>query len=483
MTNAELLPPCDIEAEAAVISASVIDSSCLGRISFLRPEHFYSESHRRIFEAATDLARAGAPIDGVTLLTRLRETNRLEQVGGAGYLTEVLDASPSIHNVEAHAQIVHDRYRSRELVRLGERLAARARIEVDDPQRIADGAVMAAEKIAQEATKDRKVSNLELLKSVVAELAARGSHPTTGAADVRKRGIPYGIYGLDKATFGMHATDFITVAGLSGQGKTRFAVHLMVHVASLGILVVFFSVEMTRIQILMRMLAMVACVDGKRLVAGRLSEAEWSRVMANVEFVGGLPVEIVDRSDIHAGHISSVLSGIAARVRPGNPPLGLGIVDYMQALNAMPGRERDLPQNQHGASAKHLKGTAKRLNIPIVGLAQTKPSDDKTPCPPKPGKFSVNYGNEIIRWSDVAIYLWNRPMKGPGGKSVPDPTAMSLIIHKQRNGKDDGFEVEAVIDPPTGRFTDPNDPMRAASRDYVSNQTDDEDNELTRGLI
>jgi replicative DNA helicase len=476
------IAPCDIEAEAAVISAVVLEPAVLTRISVLRPEHFYSEAHRRIFEAVLSLTAEKRNVDAVTIVSKLRETNRLEQVGGVAYLTTVLDASPTIHHVEAHAETVHNRYRSRVLAQIGEGLAARARTDIHDPQSVADGAERAVAKLARESFSSKEMSNLDLLKQMVQEILAK-SQAEQESAGGRKYGIPYGIPALDKETFGLHATHKTTILGLSGQGKTALAVQVAVNVADQGLTVLFFEVEMTRGELLLRMLALVAMVDSQRLKNGKLTHPEWSRVMSSVDHVGRLPVKIVDREDIHIGHVENVTRSLASKpLRDGDSPLGLVIVDYVQALNAPPGFEMRPKYDQITESTARLKRLAKATRVPLIELAQTKQDEKGSKThPPKPELFDVSDCKNIIKWSDDALYLWNRGKIDSGGKTVADPSAPTIIGRKQRGGPK--FEVELVLDLPTGRFTDPNDPMRAASRDYVSNQTDDEDNELTRGLI
>lgn len=465
--------PHDLGAEAAVISAVLIDESKLDACGMLRPEHFYAEAHRQVYSAILSVVATNQAVDITTVASRLRETNRLPQVGGMGYLTELLNGSPAIANVGDHARIVYERWRARAAAALGQRIVAQAYHDHGDTQGLLDLATREFGDLARQAPGKREETNLEMLRRLVNDIRERAAFQAANpGVDTKKFGIPWGIYGLDQRTLGLHATKKVTIVAPNGVGKTSMALQLCIGAAKQGIGSLFFSCEMTREELLLKQLAHCSRVDSFRLVAGRLSTEEWSRIMAAVDVVGGMPIHIVEDGYLHTDKIDAIVrSVIRAAEAERREPIGLIVVDYIQKLAPAPRHVRMDRHEYLGHASYELKEIAKRTKLPVVELAQRKSASDAKAGErvlPRPREDEFADCRSIPKSSDQVLFLWQPPVTNPGtGKATTTPNRRKVVVMctKNRGGASD-WEVELDVIPEWGMYVDPNDPMRPV-RDHV----------------
>lgn len=471
-------PPHDLDAEAAVLSAILIEPSSLPRVEFLTPEHFYSEAHRRIYEAILHVARTGGTVDITTVMSRLKETERLKQVGGAGYVTELLNASPAIAHIHDHAKIVHDRARARAIANLAQRVMAEAFTNYEDPQRIADVAVAKMSALSKERVDGREESNIDGLRRLIKDIQQRAKERLEAPDNdprVKRYGLPIGIAGWDDRTYGLHATKKITIVAPNGVGKTSLALQILITNARHGVGSVFFSLEMTRDEILIKILSYVAKVDSQRLNVGMLSAAEWSRVTASIDEAGALPIHIVEDARLHVGQVRSLLLAAIHRAEAEKrSPIGLYALDYIQRISPHPDVARR-EKHEYLYHASHaLKELSKETRLPCIELAQRRGAEyekaGKDKVLPRPREDEVADCRGIVKESNEVYFLWRPGKLAPDGRSqIPDHSRVVVINTKNRGGVA-GWELELDVFPEVGLYVDPQDRSVAASRDFVDQE-------------
>lgn len=460
-----LVPPHDLDAEAAVVSAVLLDPSALARLEdFLLPEHFYSEAHRRIFDAAREVAGDGDPVDVTTVGAKLKARGRLVQVGGLAYITSILDSTPAPANVRAHATVVFERWRVRQAMLTCERAAAFGH-GVVDAQAYLESVTRSLSELARQRPGAKVEGNFEMLRRLVRQLheGARA-----GSAGGKGRGIPTGIRGYDDQTLGLFAGHKTTVVAPPRVGKTAFALQIAINVAQLGVGVAFFSTEMTRDEIGVRELAYLARVDSRRIQQAfqkpTLEPAEWKRItesIAEQEQINA-SLHVFDETGPTVDDICAKAKMLAelSTVADGKP-LGLIVVDYVQNLRPAPLVERKPKHEQIGYATKRLKDLAQELKLPVLELAQEKNREvDKAKgCRPRPSLGDAADCFQIERSANNVVYLW-RPRERDGAH-------VKAILVKQRNGEEG--EIDLKFDRAHSRFEDlPHGPMTSPARQYVA---------------
>jgi len=459
------VPAHDLDAEAAVLSALMVDEHGVRQlpgIAMLRPEHFYSESHRRVYEAICDLAEKGDPIDIVTVGSLLKARERLAQVGGMAYLTELLNAAPAVANVGAYAKIVYDRWRVRALGDLGARLHASAYLGVDDAQEFADEYARDVGAIAQAAWARSRETNAQACKRIFtairdAQVArASGNQPT---------GLTTGIKGLDALTSGLHAGKKLTIVAKAKVGKTTIGIQVAVHVAKLGFGVDYFITEQTKDEAWAIAMAHLARVNSQRVelaMAGKygLAPDEWGRLMAPAAWMSSSPLEFEHRADGWSADTieSAIVEGIERRRRTKSPPLAAIVVDYVQEMKATAGFERKDEHQQIGENARRLKVMAEKYKIAVVELAQQDPGNPKDAPGRKPSQYEVSGCKKIVKHTNTLAFLIRNARYNATGKVVgEDKRRLTLYVPTNRGGQSagdgDAGDIQLEFEPEFGTFT------------------------------
>lgn len=451
-------PAHDLDAERAVLSAVLLDGAALARVAdFLSPEMFFSDAHRRIFAASLEVRDAGQPVDEQTVASRLREQQRLSQVGGIGYLADVIQASPAVQNVRAHAETVHERWRVRAVQALAWRVAAQGYV-AEDAQVYADELAAASSALARRRPGRRVESNLDTLRRMLREIGETMVGEARG--EPQRRGMSTGLRDVDEVLLGLHPGQKVTIAAEPGRGKTALGLQLAMHVASSGIGAMYFSTEMSREELGERQLALLSGVDSRRVRQSRtkavLGIAEVERLHKAVASLLGIRYRLAIHDDA-----SISPEEICSRVRAQHDgsqavdgvPLGLVVVDYVQRLAPSPRfAQGSKSYDVHGHATRTLKQLAQDLGICVVELAQQKKLSDGKGGKPKPTIGSVAECFTIEREADVVAYLW-RP-------NERDPRTVKLLVVKQRSG--DEAEIDLTFEREFSRFRDA-EPFYASS--------------------
>jgi replicative DNA helicase len=449
------VPPHDLDAEAAVLSAVMVDPLALDKVSeMLRPEHFYSEAHRRIFEACIELSSAGKPVDVVQVATWLRDRDRLAQVGGMAYLTEVLNAAPAVANVGAYGQTIHEKWRVRQLILTCQRVTAQGYAGYGEAQQFIDQAEQAVYDIARA----REARSVHTLRDVMQETFRRITKATERGA--RIIGISSGFDRYDRLTSGLHDGELTIVAARPGMGKTSLVLNMAVNVASPqqleaardpnerweepGYGVVIFTLEMPREQIVNRMLCSEARVDVSRVRTGMLTPSDWSKLTQAASHLANLNVWVDDSPALSILEVRSKVRRLQAefdRVDSATGEktkrIGLVVVDYLQLMKGREGaasREQEISEISRG-----LKQLAKELSLPVIALSQlNRAVETRGEKSKRPQLSDLRESGAIEQDADNICFIYRDDYYN---KETVDRAIAELIIAKQRNGPTDTVKV------------------------------------------
>jgi replicative DNA helicase len=440
------VPPHDLEAEAAVLSAVMLDPAAFDKVPELKPEHFYSEAHRRIFEAVVELRRTGQPVDVVQIGSWLKDRQRLAQVGGAAYLQQILDAVPVVANVGAYGTTIYEKFRIRQLILACQKVAAQGYVDYGEPQAFIDGAEQAVYNIAR--TSSRR--GAEPRKDVVIKSFKRLS--AAMARGDRITGVPTGFDRYDRQTAGLHPGDLTIVAARPGMGKTSFVLNVAANVASpkdrelagdpnqrwedAGAGAVVFSLEMPREQLANRLLCSEAKIDVSKMRTGLLSNQEWSKLTQAASYLGSLPIWIDDSPGLGIlelrAKVRRLQSEFDVRDEDGNKKrkIGLVVVDYLQLMKGRDGansREQEISEISRG-----LKGLAKELEVPVVALSQlNRAVETRSEKSKRPQISDLRESGAIEQDADNIVFIYRDDYYN---HESAEQNIAELIIAKQRNG-------------------------------------------------
>jgi replicative DNA helicase len=448
-TIAGRVPPHDLDAEAAVLSAMLLDRMALDLVvNVLLPEHFYSKANGAIFEAAVTLSLSNSPVDIVTVAAWLRDRERLQQVGGASYLAQIADAVPSVANVEAYAKVVREKWRVRQLIAQCQRIAAEGYGDVGSVQQFLEGAEQTVYDIAHTADEARAMERISasMTRAVlrIAQAADRGE---------RVVGTPTGFHHYDKKTSGLHDGELTIVAARPGMGKTAFVMAVAVNVAAPrrvptkdelghqrevevdGDAVVVFSLEMPKEQLALRSACAEGRVDGLKARSAELQPADWSRLTEAAGFFTRLPIWIDDTPSATLLDIRSKVRRIKAeyeREATDTEParrLKLVVVDYLQLARG----EAESREQEIAGLSRGLKALAKELGVHVIALSQlnraveTRAVKDK-----RPQLSDLRESGAIEQDADTVVFIYRDEYYNP--ETTQHAGLAELIIAKQRNG-------------------------------------------------
>ncbi len=419
------IPPQNLEAEISVLGGVLQDPGALLKaMEVLRPADFYKEAHRRIFGACLDLFERNEPVDLVTLANELLRRKQLEEVGGASALSALVDAVPTAANVAYHARIVKDKALLYALIQKATAVVSRAYADKEDVDEVLDWAEQQIFEISQDKISRSFVPVKSVLKGtfqLIEKLYDRKSHVT---------GVPTGFRKFDEMTAGLQPSELVVVAGRPSMGKTSFCLNIAEHAATHEqILVAIFSLEMSKEQLVQRMLCSVAKVDSHKLRTGYLSDADWPKLTTGAGRLSEAPIFIDDTPGI-----SLLEMRAKARRLKAEHGLGLVIIDYLQLIS---GRGRvESRQQEISEISRSLKAMAKELDVPVVALSQLSRAVESRQ-PPRPQLSDLRESGAIEQDADVVAFLY-RPAfyraRREEELDEPEDNTTEVIIGKQRNG-------------------------------------------------
>lgn len=421
------LPPQNIEAEEALISAVLVDNSTLPEIiEIIYPEDFYKQAHQKIFRAIIELHQSGTPVDLVTLVNHLRDCGELENAGGAVYLSRIVDSAPMAVNAGQYAEIVHTKATLRQLLSHGNAIASRCLEDRCDIEEVIDWAESGLFKVSERKVKPAFHPVKDLLGERFKAIKDRQKNKSLYT------GVPSGFKELDNLTSGFQNSDLIILAARPSMGKTAMALNIARNAAiESGTTVAFFSLEMSKEQLVMRLISSESRLNAYNLRQGFVTPENWQRLRQVGERLSGAPIYIDDSSD------NTVLK-LRAKTRrlKSELDLGLVIIDYLQLMKVhRPSERRDLDISEISRS---LKGLAKDLGLPVIALSQlNRQLENRTDK--RPRLADLRESGALEQDADIVIFIHREEVfrRQDGQPDLKNEGIAEIIVAKQRNGPTD----------------------------------------------
>jgi replicative DNA helicase len=413
--------PSSPDSERVILGAILLDNELITQaIEQISPEDFYSPNNRRIFKAMTTLFEKGERIDPILIGEELKKDGSIDSIGGVATITNLTYGLPHFSDIFDYTKVVKDKAMTRNLIKVCNQITSEALAEEEDAEMILDHAEQLIFALADEKTRQGFSHVQPIAETVLAkvqEFAKRESHALTG--------LSTGFRDLDEKTSGLQPSDLIIVAARPSMGKTALCLTLAQNAAIIeNAVVAVFSLEMSKEQLVMRMLSSEARVDAHRFRTGYLTRDEWGRLAESIGTLSNARIFIDDTPGI------SVLEMRAKtrRLFTEQKKLDLIVVDYMQLMSG--GKRTESRQQEVSQISRELKGLAKEMNVPIIALSQLSRAPEAR-NPPKPMMSDLRESGSIEQDADVVAFIYREDYYKP---SEENAGIAELLIAKQRNG-------------------------------------------------
>ena len=424
----ERVPPQNIEAEQAVLGAMLIDKEAIAKASeILTSSDFYREAHRVIFNAMLELYNKNEAVDMVTVTEILKRDNKLEDIGGLAYITSLANVVLTAANVKYHADIVAEKSVLRQLVRVSTEIAAMGYEANEDVGTLLD----TAESRILEISNRKKKDDFTPINDVLMESVQNIEKLINNKGGLT--GLPSGFADLDKLTSGLHPSDFIILAARPSMGKTALALNIVQNVAlrahkKIGgepRSVAFFSLEMSKEQLVNRMLCAEAGIDSQRLRVGEMGDKDWDALWGACDLMSKAKIYIDDTAGITVMDMRS-----RARRLKAEHGLDLIVVDYLQLMQGSGKRNNSGDRQQEVSEiSRSLKALARELDVPVLALSQLSRSVEARQVK-RPMLSDLRESGSLEQDADIVAFLYREDYYNPETENKHT----ELIIAKHRNG-------------------------------------------------
>jgi len=410
-----------MEAEQSVLGGILLENQSLNAVlEIMTGADFYSEGHRKIFDAIADLSDRGEPSDLITLSSLLKDRGQLDQVGGMVYLASLVDGVPSAANIAYYARIVKEKAILRSLIATATEILQKTYNAGSDVDSVLDQAEQAIFEISENKIRPSFYTIREVVKDNFKELERLAERKDLIT------GVPTGFDKLDEITSGLQRSDLIIIAGRPSMGKTAFALNIAQNAAlKSGVPVAVFSLEMAKEQLVFRMLSAEARVDSQRLRKGFLGETDWKKLVKASSDLSEAPIYIDDSAGITVLEMKAKSRRLKA-----DAGLGLIILDYLQLMKG--GAYKESREQEISEISRSLKGLAKELSVPVIALSQlNRKVEDRTNR--RPQMADLRESGAIEQDADVIAFIYRDEVYNRS-EDNPDKGIAEIIIGKQRNG-------------------------------------------------
>ena len=416
----ERVPPQNIEAEQSVLGAMLIKKEAITQAQeLLRPDDFYREAHRIVFETMLELAGDNEAVDLVTLTEVLCKKEMLEKVGGISFITALANYVPTAANIVYHAQIVKEKSELRHLIDAATEIASAAYEATDDVKDIMDD----AEKKILAVAANQTGGAFEPIRNIVIDTVGRVETLYENQGGLT--GISTGFRDLDRDTSGLQKSDLILVAARPSMGKTAFTLNIATYAAMHGHTVAFFSLEMSKEQLVQRMLCSEGGIDSQRLRTGQLEDADWDRLINTADRVSKASIYIDDTAGINVMDLRS-----KARRLKAEHGLDLIVIDYLQLMQGRARSSSDNRQQEISEISRSLKALARELDVPVVALSQLSRSVESRTVK-KPMLSDLRESGSLEQDADIVMFLYREDYYD---QETERKNITEVIIAKHRNG-------------------------------------------------
>ncbi len=420
MSNIQRIPPHDEEAEQAVIGSMLTDKDAVAAaIEVLKPDDFYTDYNKTIYEAIMNIYAKAEPIDIITVKDELTSLEKLEAVGGLEYLASLPEKVPTTANVEKYVKIVEEKSLLRNLIKTANNLIELGYSQNEDVENIMDSAEKQIFDIMQRKSQKGYTSIKDILVDSFAELQEvynNKKHIT---------GVPSGFADLDDLTAGFHKSELILIAARPAMGKTAFALNIATNAATkYNVPVVVFSLEMSQIQCANRILCSQAMVDSSKYSKGEVSDQDWEKlVIASGELSDSAGIFIDDTAGITVAELRAKCRKLKLEKN-----IGLVVIDYLQLIQGSgksPSREQEIAE-----ISRSLKLLAKEINVPVIALSQLSRAPEAR-TDHRPMLQDLRESGSIEQDADVVMFIYRDDYYNPQAEQT---NIAEIITAKNRSG-------------------------------------------------
>src|SRR5690349_9717220 len=447
------LPPQARDLEEAVLGALMLEKNALNAVvEFLKPEHFYADAHREIYQAIIDLFKASEPVDMRTVVNQLRKNAKIELLGGAYYIAELTAKVSSAANIEYHARVIMEMAIKRTLIEVASQIQSDAYEDTTDVFELLDRTEQSVFEISDSNLRKNYDNMRNLMARAIQELQVLKDHKDG------LTGVPSGFTALDRITSGWQRSDLVIIAARPGMGKTAFVVSALRNAAvDFKIPVAIFSLEMASVQLVNRMISAEAELEGEKIKRGNLADHEWTQLVHKTSRLSSAPIFIDDTPALTILELRAKCRRLKAE-----HGIQLVVVDYLQLMRGDSAGNRE---QEIASISRALKGIAKELSIPVLALSQLSRSVETRGGDKRPQLSDLRESGSIEQDADIVMFLY-RPEYYKitvDEDGMPTQGMGEVIIAKHRNGSVGSVKLKFIgkytkfadLDAPSGSYDNP----------------------------
>jgi replicative DNA helicase len=421
--------PHSVEAEQAVLGSMLIDARCVPEVvEALKAEDFYLRQNREIYETIYGMFNFSATIDPVTVLDQMRQNGVYDENTSRGYLLQLMEITPTAANVKEYIGIVKDKALLRRIAEAAGEVTAL----IQEGSGQAQAVLEAAEQKIYAIRQGRSAQGLEHISNVILGVFDRLAE--LAASDSAVPGLSTGLPDLDSAISGLNKSDLILIAARPGMGKTSMALNILLHAGKFsGKAVVFFSLEMSREQLAMRLISNEAFVDNKKLVTGRLNEEDWEKISLAATALNKTNILIDDNPSLSVAEMNAKCRRV--------DNLGLVVIDYLQLMQSAGGQNRWSGENRQQVVSdisRAMKIMAKELNVPVVCLSQLSRGPESR-SDKRPMLSDLRESGAIEQDADIVMFLYRDDYYNEDSENH---NLAECIVAKNRHGETRTVELQ-----------------------------------------
>ena len=436
------LPPQATDMEEAVLGALMIEKDALSTVAdILRPDSFYKESHQRIYSAIINLFVNSEPIDLLTVTSKLRSTGELDLIGGAAFITELTSKVNSAANIEYHARIISQAAIKRELIAISSEIQKEAFEDTTDVFKLLDKTEQALFQISESNIKKNYADMGALMRQALEELDQKKNNQDG------LTGVPSGFTSLDRLTSGWQKTELTILAARPGMGKTAFIVSALRNAAvEFQKPVAIFSLEMSSVQLVNRLISAEAEIDSEKIRKGNLAPHEWAQIHHRISGLTNAPIYIDDTPALSILELRAKCRRLKAQ-----HDIEMIVIDYLQLMTGDTGGKMGGNREQEIASiSRSLKNLAKELDVPVIALSQLSRAVETRGGEKRPQLSDLRESGSIEQDADMVLFLYRPEYYGitadDSGNSVAG--VGEVIVAKNRGGSLDTVQLRFI-----GKYT------------------------------
>lgn len=438
------LQPQAVDIEETVLGALMLEKDALTTvIDILKPQSFYDDRHAKIYEAIVQLFNKSEPVDIMTVTAQLRKNGTLEMAGGAYHIANLTTRVNSAANIEYHARIITEQAIKRDLIRISAKIQEDAFEDTEDVFELLDRTEQALFEISESNIKKNYAGMQQLMHEAIMEIEARKEHKDG------LTGVPSGFTELDRVTAGWQPSDLVIIAARPAMGKTAFVVSAMRNAAvDFGEGVAIFSLEMSAIQLVNRLISAEAELESDKIKKGNLADHEWEQLVHKTARLTEAPIFIDDTPGLSILELRAKCRRLKAQ-----HDIKLIIIDYLQLMSGDSSKAGGGPGNREqeiASISRALKGIAKELNVPVIALSQLSRAVETRGGDKRPMLSDLRESGSIEQDADMVMFLYRPEYYDITEDEEGLPTAGTgeVIIAKHRNGSLENVKLKFI-----GRFT------------------------------